>query len=73
MKLVIFLILGQYVHFPSLVQGGTSLLLLLAVSSGGYLMTENVNISLRMGSFLKPTNGGSVFFTIGDYVPIGSD
>ena len=50
----LFLIRGQYVHLPNLVQIGTCCEVDI-LSWGGYTVVELVSISLRFGSLLNPT------------------
>ena len=59
MTLLIFLIRGQYVHLPNLVQI-VALCGSWAVSMGGYLREALVSMSLRLGSLLNPITGLSL-------------
>ena len=57
--LLIFLIRGQYVHLPNLVQI-VALFGSWAESMGGYLREALVSMSLRLGSLLNPITGFSL-------------
>ena len=54
-----FLIIGQYLHLPNLVQIGT-FVLFSSMGIGGYWMVALVRCSLKLGSLLKPIKGLSV-------------
>ena len=57
--LSIFLMRGQYLHLPSLVQTGVCGFFSI-IGNGGYWIVALVRYSLKLGSLLKPIRG--VFF-----------